>query len=51
VDRIKECQGKLEDYLTTRKAAMLDKLANEKTLDNVEDDMKAALADFKASWK
>jgi F-type H+/Na+-transporting ATPase subunit alpha len=51
VDRIKECQSKLEDYLTTRKAAMLDKLANEKTLDNVEDDMKAALADFKASWK
>jgi F-type H+-transporting ATPase subunit alpha len=51
VDRIKECQAKLEDYLTTRKAAMLDKLANEKTLDNVEEDMKAALADFKASWK
>ena len=51
VDRIKECQAKLEEYLTTRKAPMLDKLANEKTLDNVEADLKTALEDFKSSWK
>ena len=51
VDRIKECQAKLEDYFTTRKAAVLDKLANEKTLDNVEGDLKTALEDFKSSWK
>ena len=51
VERIKECQAKLEDYMTTRKAAMLEKLANEKTLDNVEADLKTALEDFKASWK
>jgi F0F1-type ATP synthase alpha subunit len=36
VDRIKECQAKLEEYLTTRKDALLEKLANEKALDNVE---------------
>jgi F-type H+-transporting ATPase subunit alpha len=51
VDRVKEFQGKLEDYLTSRKSAMLDKLANEKTLDNVEADLKTALDDFKSSWK
>ncbi|MCE9520047.1 MAG: F0F1 ATP synthase subunit alpha [Verrucomicrobia bacterium] len=51
VDRIRECQGKLEEYLTTRKEALMDKLGNEKTLDNVESDLKTALEDFKASWK
>jgi hypothetical protein len=29
----------------------MDKLANEKTLDNVETDLKTAIEDFKASWK
>ncbi len=51
VDRIKECQAKLEEYFTNRKSAVLDKLANEKTLDNVEADIKSALEDFKSSWK
>ena len=51
VDRIRECQGKLEEYLSTRKEALMDKLGNEKTLDNVEADLKSALEDFKASWK
>jgi F-type H+-transporting ATPase subunit alpha len=51
VDRIKECQGKLEDYLTTRKASLLDQLANEKAIDKVENDIKSALEDFKGSWK
>ncbi len=51
VDRIRECQGKLEEYLSTRKEALMDKLGNEKTLDNVETDLKTALEDFKASWK
>ena len=51
VDRIKECQGKLEEYLTTRKAALLEQLANEKALDKVEGDIKTALEDFKSSWK
>jgi F-type H+-transporting ATPase subunit alpha len=51
VDRVKEFQAKLEDYLTTRKADLMAQLANEKTLDNVEAGIKTALDDFKASWK
>ncbi len=51
VDRIKECQAKLEEYLDTRKAPLLEKLANEKALDGVEADIKSALDDFKAAWK
>ena len=51
VDRVKEFQAKLEEYLSTRKEPLLEKLGNEKTLDNVEADLKSALDDFKASWK
>jgi F-type H+-transporting ATPase subunit alpha len=51
VDRVKEFQAKLEDYLSTRKGDLMAQLANEKTLDNVEAGIKTALDDFKASWK
>ncbi|MFC5457164.1 F0F1 ATP synthase subunit alpha [Prosthecobacter fluviatilis] len=51
VDRVKEFQAKLEEYLSTRKSELMDQLANEKTLDNVEAGLKSALDDFKASWK
>jgi F-type H+/Na+-transporting ATPase subunit alpha len=52
VDRIKECQAKLEDYLTTRKESVLEKVRNEKAIsDTIEAELKAALEDFKASWK
>ncbi len=51
VDRIRDCQAKLEDYLNTRKEALIEKLGNEKALDNVEADLKQALEDFKTSWK
>jgi F-type H+/Na+-transporting ATPase subunit alpha len=51
VDRIRECQTKLEEYLTTRKAALLEQLGNDKAIDKVEGDIKAALEDFKGSWK
>ncbi len=51
VDRVKEFQTKLEEYLTTRKAELMDQLANEKTLDNVEAGLKSALDDFKTAWK
>jgi F-type H+/Na+-transporting ATPase subunit alpha len=51
VDRVKEFQSKLEEYLATRKSELMDQLANEKTLDNVEAGLKSALDDFKASWK
>ncbi len=51
VDRIKECQDKLEEYLANRKGALLEQLANEKAIDKIEEDIKSALADFKSSWK
>jgi F-type H+-transporting ATPase subunit alpha len=51
VDRVKDFQAKLEDYLNTRKEALLEKLGNEKALDNVEADIKSAIEDFKGSWK
>ncbi len=51
VDRVKEFQTKLETFLDERKSALLEKLGNEKALDNVEADIKAALDDFKSAWK
>jgi F-type H+-transporting ATPase subunit alpha len=51
VDRVKEFQAKLETYLTERKSELVEKLANEKALDNVEADIKTALEDFKIAWK
>jgi F-type H+-transporting ATPase subunit alpha len=52
VDRIRECQGKLEDYLSTRKESVLEKIRNEKVVsDTIEAELKSALEDFKASWK
>ena len=51
VDRVKEFQAKLEDYLSTRKTALLEQLGNEKAIDKVEGDIKTALDDFKSSWK
>jgi F-type H+-transporting ATPase subunit alpha len=51
VERIKECQAKLEDYMLTRKEALLEKLGNEKTLDNVEGDLKSAIEEFKTTWR
>ncbi|MCB1226383.1 MAG: F0F1 ATP synthase subunit alpha, partial [Verrucomicrobiales bacterium] len=51
VARVKECQLAMEDYLNTRKADLMETLGNEKKLDNVENDLKTALEDFKSSWK
>jgi len=51
VDRIRECQAKLEEYFNTRKEPLLEKLGNEKAIDKVEADIKSSLADFKSSWK
>ena len=30
---------------------LLDKIANEKAIDNVVDELKQSIADFKTSWK
>jgi F-type H+-transporting ATPase subunit alpha len=51
VDRIRECQAQLEEFLTTRKESLLDTIANDQSLDNAEEDLKAALSDFKTIWK
>jgi F-type H+-transporting ATPase subunit alpha len=51
VDRIRECQAQLEEFLTTRKESLLDTIANDQSLDNAEENLKAALSDFKTTWK
>jgi len=52
VDRIKECQAQLEEFLTTRKADLLQKIADEKALsDEIVKGLESALSDFKATWK
>ncbi len=52
VDRIKECQTALEEYLANRKADILQLIADEKVLsDSITDGLAQALTDFKASWK
>jgi F-type H+-transporting ATPase subunit alpha len=51
VSRIRECQAKLEEFLTTRKEALLQKIYDEKSLENTEADLKQAIEDFKSSWK
>ncbi|MGB2401785.1 MAG: F0F1 ATP synthase subunit alpha [Akkermansiaceae bacterium] len=52
VDRVKECQDALEEYLDSRKADLLQLIAKEKALtDDVTAGLTQALTDFKASWK
>jgi F-type H+/Na+-transporting ATPase subunit alpha len=52
LDRIKEYQTKLTDFLTTRKADLLYKIAHEKALaDAVRDELKAALDTFQKTWR
>ena len=52
VDRIKECQQALEEFLTTRKTDLLQKIADDKALtDEIVEGLKTALEDFKGTWK
>ena len=51
VDRIRECQGKMEEFLLGRKESLLDTIRNDKTIEKCEGDLKQAIEDFKASWK
>ena len=52
VERIKECQAALTEFLTTRKSELLQKIADEKVLtDDIVSGLETALKDFKASWK
>jgi F-type H+-transporting ATPase subunit alpha len=52
IERIKEFQAAWTDFLTTRKAAVLQKIAEEKTLSTaLTAELKAAADQFKQTWK
>ena len=52
VDRVRECQAKFEEFLTTRKEPLLEAIRSERAItDAIDSEMKAAVADFKATWK
>jgi len=52
VDRVKDFQAKLTDYLTSRKAELLARVAKEKALsDALTADLKTAVTEFKQSYK
>ncbi|MFC4991876.1 F0F1 ATP synthase subunit alpha [Rubritalea tangerina] len=52
VERIKECQAALEEFFNTRKADVLQLIADEKAItDGVKDALTQALEDFKGTWK
>jgi F-type H+-transporting ATPase subunit alpha len=52
VDRVKEYQLKLQDWLQTRKAGLLVTIREKKELDkDLESQLKAALDEFKTIWR
>jgi len=52
VDRVKEFQVKLQDYLQTRKESLLASIRTKKAIDkDLEAELASALNDFKATWQ
>jgi F-type H+-transporting ATPase subunit alpha len=52
VDRVKEYQLKLQDWLQTRKAGLLGAILEKKEIDkDLESQLKAALDEFKTTWR
>jgi F-type H+-transporting ATPase subunit alpha len=52
VEKVKDCQNKLTEFLTTRKTALMGKVAKEKALsDALTAELKAAVAEFKQTYK
>jgi F-type H+-transporting ATPase subunit alpha len=52
VERVKEFQMKLQDYLRTRKESLMATIVTKKALDkDLEADLKAALDEFKSTWQ
>src|SRR5881296_3147227 len=52
VERVKEYQTKLQDYLQTRKEGLLRAIRDKKQLDEqLESQLKAALDEFKTIWR
>jgi F-type H+/Na+-transporting ATPase subunit alpha len=52
VDRVKDFQARLTEFLTTRKTELLQKIAREKELSEaLTAEFKAAADQFKQTWK
>jgi F-type H+-transporting ATPase subunit alpha len=52
IDRVKEFQNKLTEFLTTRKTDLMARIAKEKALsDALTNDLKAVVTEFKQSFK
>ena len=52
VDKIKDFQGKLTEYLTTRQAELMARIAKEKALSEpLTHDLKAAVTEFKQTYR
>jgi F-type H+-transporting ATPase subunit alpha len=51
VNKIKDFQAKLTDYMTSRKADLMGRIAREKVLSNaLVNDLKAAVTEFKQTY-
>jgi F-type H+-transporting ATPase subunit alpha len=52
VDKIKDFQGRLSEYLSSRKTALMDKIRAEKALsDALIAELKAAVTEFKQTYR
>jgi len=52
VERVKDYQIKLQDWLQTRKASLLQTIRTKKELDkDLESQLRAALDEFKTAWR
>ncbi len=52
VNRIKDCQAKMQEFLLTRKDSTLAKIRDEKALsDGIVEELKQAITDFKSAYK
>jgi F-type H+/Na+-transporting ATPase subunit alpha len=52
VEKVKDFQNKLTDFLTNRKAALLDKIRNEKAVsDAIAAELKTAVTEFKQTYR
>jgi len=52
VDKVKDCQGKMIDFLANRKTDLMVRIAKDKALnDHLINDLKAAIGEFKQTYK
>jgi F-type H+-transporting ATPase subunit alpha len=52
VEKVKDFQNKLTDFLTSRKAALLDKIRAEKAVsDAIGAELKGAVTEFKQTYR